>query len=169
MKKIMNKNTAATLIAALTFGASTTIAPVIANAATTQSTSSEQTFYISEARLLDYIKNNYPNSYAKIPDSLKGEAGIQQGTTKVVKTKTGFKIYLNSAIIKILKYSAIGAAGAATALVAAGITTITTGVGAASFGAVTAVVSTIASSTDDSRGVIITFSSKGSLISWVKQ
>lgn len=185
MFKISNRLVVSSALVLILSG---TIAPTVANAATASEASansvimnSEETNqadvpniqYISGSVILTALQEKDPEAYARIPKSVRREIQIQdmlrQGTTKVVRTKNGFKIYLNSAIVKAIKYAGVGVSTVVGVVAAAGITASTIGVGSGAFIAAMGVVNNIASSIDASRGVIIKFSKKGQLISWKKQ
>ena len=134
----------------------------------------DQTYYFTNQQILNIIKQNNPAAYAAIPASVIDEALrgdlLRQGGTYVKRNKNGFSIYLNSAIVKVLRYTEIGGAAALTALVGAGISAGSMGLAAGvSLSAVVAIITDIAAKTDASRGVVITFSTKGALISWRQQ
>lgn len=158
-----------------------TATPLIASASSISSdnqtlkTSAEQgsTVYMNNETFLNNLKTQNLAGYNKIPDSVKAEAIhadlLRQGTTKIVRTSNGFKIYLNSAIVKTIKYTGIGAAAVLGVLGAAGITATTAGIGSAAFVGVGAVIGYIANEVNASRGIVVTFSKKGSLVSWTQQ
>lgn len=96
------------------------IAPSVANAATASEASANSVImnseeinqadvpniqYISGSAILTALKEKDPEAYARIPESVRREIQIQdmlrQGTTKIVRTKNGFKIYLNSAVVSV--------------------------------------------------------------------
>lgn len=120
--------------------------------------------YMNNERFLNNLKAQNPEAYNKIPETVKSEAIyaglLRQGTTKIVRTSNGFKIYLNSAIVKTIKYTGIGAAG---------ITATTGGIGSPAFVGVGAVIGYIANEVNASRGIVVTFSKKESLVSWKQQ
>jgi len=95
------------------------------------------TRYISNTEILSKLRTINPTAYDSIPADVLTAAYqqdfLRQGTTKIVKTSTGFKLYLNSAIVKSIKYAGYGAATAAAAAVAAAIS-------AAIFGGLTTLI-----------------------------
>ena len=177
MKK---RNLGITLLTVVTLLSTAT--PFIASASSisadnqTLKTSTEQSstvVYMNNETFLNNLKAQNPEAYNKIPETVKAEAIhtdlIRQGTTKIVRTSNGFKIYLNSAIVKTIKYTGIGAAAVLGVIGAAGITATTAGIGSAAFVGVGAVIGYIANEVNASRGIVVTFSKKGSLVSWKQQ
>lgn len=76
---------------------------------------------------------------------------------------------VQDAVVKTIKYMGIGVAAVLTFVGAAGITAGSLGIGFATFAGVGAVVGYISANVNAKRGVIITFSKKGSLVSWKQQ
>lgn len=171
------KTLAISLVTLATIGASAPLSLVHASDLQSQSTATTveegYTAYISNTEILNQLKTINPTAYASIPADVLAAAYhqdlLRQGTTKIVKTKNGFKLYLNSAIVKTIKYAGYGAAAAAAAAVAAAISAATFGIGSATIAAMGAVAAKVASKISGSRGVVINFSTKGALVSWYQQ
>ena len=149
---LINKQAFLTSLMGLTFTVGSFVTPISAFASSSggsledmisQTTGKEDpiisTRYISNTEILSKLRTINPTAYDSIPADVLTAAYqqdfLRQGTTKIVKTSTGFKLYLNSAIVKSIKYAGYGAATAAAAAVAAAISAATFGIGTATIAA----------------------------------
>jgi len=120
---------------------------------------------MSNARMLARFKLIDPVDYAKISqddiNTLLNEDRMRQGTSKFTRLKNGhYRIYINSAIVKVAK---VGGQALAAYLIAS--SPLSAGASAAAGVAIGAVISAIPSS----RGAWFEFSSKGVLLKYGKQ
>ena len=128
-------------------------------------TNADKYISISNGQILNALKENNPEAYAKIPESeritLLRQDMLRQGGTYIKTNSTGFTVYLNSAIVKIAKAVGVGAVAASIASVAAtaGLST-----GTATF--ISSALSTLIGEIPSNRGVWIKLSNKGSLVKW---
>lgn len=183
---MINKQAFLTSLMGLTFTVGSFVTPISAFASSSggsledmisQTTGKEDpiisTRYISNTEILSKLRTINPTAYDSIPADVLTAAYqqdfLRQGTTKIVKTSTGFKLYLNSAIVKSIKYAGYGAATAAAAAVAAAISAATFGIGTATIAAMGGVAAQVASEISGCRGVVINFSTRGALVSWYQQ
>lgn len=156
--------------AALLMLESTSIGVVTAKADSINNVNEEMTIpdkyiSISNSQILNALKENNPEAYAKIPVSertaLLRQDMLRQGGTYIKTNSTGFTVYLNSAIVKTAKLAGMGAVAWAIASVAA-----TAGLTAGPTAAISTVVGGLIGQVPDGRGVWAKLSNEGSLVTW---
>lgn len=149
---------------------STSIGAITAKADTVNTVNEDETvpdkyISISNGQILNALKENSPEAYAKISVSertaLLRQDMLRQGGTYIKTNSTGFTVYLNSAIVKTAKIAGMSAVAWGIASVAA-----TAGLTAGPTAAISAAVGGIIGQVPDGRGVWVKLSNKGSFVTW---
>jgi hypothetical protein len=119
---LINKKAFLTSLMALTFTVGSFVTPISAFASSlgdsledmiSQTTCKEKpiisNYSIANTEMLSKLRTINPAAYTLIPVDVLSDF-LRQGTNKIMQTSTGFKLYLNSAIVKSIKYVGYGVA-----------------------------------------------------------
>jgi hypothetical protein len=124
--------------------------------------------YFTNESILNALKQNNPEAYAKLPanviqESLQQDL-LRQGGTYVKGTKNGFTLYINSALVKIAKI--VGGAAIAGAVAS---TVASLGLSAGPAAVISTGIAGVIALIPSDRGAWFKFNSRGQILSFGKQ